>query len=109
MLPETSSISAIIQFLEYSNIVDNITQCILWNSSKLQRDVIETMVDLVQFWFIQETELVQNAPRSIFNIRFLNSHTKTIVRTVSNEIGPTSFLFSMKKLWLFYQEYLFIN
>jgi hypothetical protein len=29
MLPETSSISAILQFLEYSNPVDNITQCIL--------------------------------------------------------------------------------
>jgi hypothetical protein len=61
MLPKTSSISAIIQFLEYSGPVYNITQCILWNFSKFhslnppQKEVIETMVDIVQFWFIQET------------------------------------------------------
>ena len=84
MLPETSSISAILQFLEYSDLVYNIiTQCILWNSSKFdslnppQKEVIERMVDFIQFWSIQGTELVQNSPRSIFNIQFWNSHTRT--------------------------------
>ena len=64
MLPETSSISTIIKFLEYSDPVDNIIQFILWNFSKFhslnppQKEVIERMVDLVQFGFIQKRELV---------------------------------------------------
>jgi hypothetical protein len=73
MLPETSSISAILQFLEYSDPVDNITQCILGNSNfhslnPPQKEVIESMVDFIQFWCIQKTQLVQHARRSIFNI-----------------------------------------
>ena len=116
MLPETSSIYAILQFLEYSDPIDNITQCILWNSSKFhslnppQKEVIERMVDFIQFWSIQESELAQNAPRSIFNIQFWNSHTQeTTFRTISNGSGPTSFGLCMKKLWLFYEEHLFID
>jgi hypothetical protein len=35
-----------------------------------QKEVIERMVDLIQLWFIQDTELVQNVSRSIFHIRF---------------------------------------
>jgi hypothetical protein len=35
-----------------------------------QKEVIERMVDFIQFWSIQKTQLVQNAPRSIFNIQF---------------------------------------
>ena len=60
MLPETFSISTIIQFLEYSDPIDNIIQFILWNFSKFhslnppQKQVIERMVDFIQFWFIQE-------------------------------------------------------
>jgi hypothetical protein len=63
MLPETSSISAILQFLKYSDPVDNITQSILSNSSNFhslnppQKEVIERMVDFIQFWSIQESEL----------------------------------------------------
>jgi hypothetical protein len=63
MLLETSSISAILQFLEYSDPVDNITQCIFRNSSNFhslnppQKEVIERMVDFIQFWSIQESEL----------------------------------------------------
>ena len=82
MLPETSSIFAILQFLEYSDPVDIITQCILWNSSNFhslnppQKEVIERMVDFIQFWSIQKTQLVQHAPCSIFNIRFWNLHTR---------------------------------
>ena len=85
MLPETSSIFAILQFLEYSDPVDNITQCVLWNSSNFhslnppQKQVIERMVDLIQFWFIKERKLVQNAPRSIFKIWFCNSHTRKYI------------------------------
>jgi hypothetical protein len=61
MLPETSSISAILQFLEYYDPVDNITQFILLKLSKFhslnppQKEFIERMGDLVQLWFIQET------------------------------------------------------
>jgi hypothetical protein len=64
MLPETSSTYAILHFLEYSDPVDNITQCIIRNSSKFhslnppKKGVIEKMVELIQFWFIQESELV---------------------------------------------------
>ena len=63
MLPETSSIYAILQFLEYFDPVDNITQCILWNSLNFhslnppQKQVIERMVDFIQFFSIQESEL----------------------------------------------------
>jgi hypothetical protein len=56
------------------------------------------MVDFIQFWSIQETELVQNAPRSIFNIHSETHTQETKVHTISNEICPTSFGFSMKKL-----------
>ena len=81
-VPKTSSISAILQLLEYSDPIDNITQCILWNSSNFhslntpQKEVIERMVDFIQFWSIQESELAQNAPHSIINIRFWNSHKR---------------------------------
>ena len=63
MLPETSSIYTILQFLEYSDPVDNITQCILWNYSNFhflnppQKEVLERMVDFIQFWSIQESDL----------------------------------------------------
>ena len=33
-----------------------------------QKEVIERMIDFIQFWSIQESELAQNAPRSIINI-----------------------------------------
>ena len=55
MLPKTSSIYEIIKFLEYSDPVYNINQFILWNSSKFhslnppQKEVIERMVDFIQF------------------------------------------------------------
>ena len=82
MLPETSSISAILQFLEYFDPVDNITECILWSSSNFhslnppKKEVIERMVDFIQFWFVQKTQLVEPSLRSIFNIQFWNSHTR---------------------------------
>jgi hypothetical protein len=74
MLPDTSSISAILQFLEYSDPIDNITQCNLWKSSNFhslnppQKEVIERMVDFIQFWSIPKTQIVQHALHSIFNI-----------------------------------------
>ena len=40
-----------------------------------QKEVIERMVDFIQFWSVQKTQLVHHAPLSIFNIRFWNSHT----------------------------------
>ena len=82
MLPETSSISTIIQFLAYSNLLYNITQCILWNYSNFYslnlppKKVIERMVDFIQFWSVQKTQLVQHASRSIFNIWFWNLHKR---------------------------------
>ena len=82
MLSETSSISIIIQFLEHSDPIDNVTQCILWNSSNFhslnppQKEVIERMVDFIQFWSVQKTKLLQHAPHSIFNIWFWNSHKR---------------------------------
>ena len=103
MLPETSSISKILQFLEYSDPIDNITQCILWNSSNFhslnppQKEVIERMVDFVQFWFIQETELVQNAPRSIFNIILWNSQKR------NKSLYSFQFYFS-HFIWILYEE-----
>jgi hypothetical protein len=64
-----------------------------------QKGVIEKMVDLIQFWFIQESELVQNSPCSIFNIMILKFSTQeTTAHTLSNAIGLTSFGFSMNKL-----------
>ena len=73
MLPKTSLISVIIQFLEYSDPVDNITQSIIWNSNfdslnPPQKEVIERMVDFIQFWSVHKTQLVQHASFSIFNI-----------------------------------------
>ena len=81
MLPETSSIFEILQFLEYCDPIDNITECIIWSSNfhslnPPQKEVIERMVDFLQFWSTQETQLVQNAPRSIFNIWLWNSYTR---------------------------------
>ena len=76
MLSKTSSIYEILQFLEYSDPVDNINKCVFWNSSNFhslnppQKEVIEIMVDFIQFLSIQESELAQNAPHSIINIRF---------------------------------------
>ena len=64
MLPETSLISEILKFLEYSDPIDNITHYILWNSSNFhslnppQKEVIERMVDFIQFWSIEKTQLV---------------------------------------------------
>jgi hypothetical protein len=55
MLHENSSTSRIIQLLEYSDPIDNITQFIFWNFSKFhslnppQKEVIERMIDLIQF------------------------------------------------------------
>ena len=55
MLPKTSSIYEILQFLEYSDPVYNINQCILLNFSKFhslkppQKEAIEIMVDFIQF------------------------------------------------------------
>jgi len=115
MLPKTSSIFEILQFLEYYDLVDNITQCILWNSSNFhslnppQKEIIERMVDFIQFCSIENTQLVQHAPRSLFNIRFWNWHKKTTVHTLSNGSGPTSFVLCIKKLWQFYPEHLFID
>ena len=103
MLLKTSSISAILQFFKYYNPIYNITQCILWNSSKFhslnpsQKEVIERMVDFIQFWSIQETELVQNAPHSIFNIWFWNSHKRNY--------NPYSFQWKWSHfIWILYEE-----
>jgi hypothetical protein len=63
-----------------------------------QKEVIERMVDFIQFWSIQESELAQNALCSILTSDFENLTQETIVCTISNEICPTSFGFSMKKL-----------
>jgi len=103
MLPETSSISAILQFLEYSDPIDNITQCILWKASNFyslnppQKEVIERMVDFIQFWYVQESELEQNAPHSIINIRFGNSHTRNY--------SPYSFQWNLSHfIWILDEE-----
>ena len=53
------------------------------------------MVDLIKFWFIQERELVYNAPRSK---DFEISKKETTAHTLPNAIGLTSFGFSMKTL-----------
>ena len=114
MLPENSWISAILQFLEYYDPIDNITQCILWNSNfhslnPPQKEVIERMVDFIQFWSIHKTQLVQHA-RTQYLTSNSETHTnETTVRTLSNGSGPTSFGVCMKKLWLFYPEHLFID
>ena len=107
MLPETSSISAILQFLEYSDPIDNITKCILWNSSNFhslnppQKEVIERMVDFIQFWSIQESELAQNSPCSIINIRFWNSHKR-------NQ-SPYSFQWNLSHfIWSFDEEVMIV-
>ena len=91
MMPETSSIFAILQFLEYSDPVYNITQCILWKSSKFhwlnppQKEVIEKMVDFIQLLSIQGR---------ITHAQYLTSNSEThtqetIVCTLSNGSSPT--------------------
>ena len=105
MLHETSSIYAILQLLEYSDPVDNITQCILWNSFNFhslnppQKEVIEIMVDFIQLWSIQESGLAQNALRSIINIWFWKSHTR--------KYSPYSFQWKFSHfIWILYEEFM---
>jgi hypothetical protein len=48
-------------------MIQNILHFLLFNSSRFhyleppRKEVIATMVDLVEFWIIQESELVQHA------------------------------------------------
>ena len=90
MLSKTSSISTIIQVLEYSDPIDNIIQFILGNFSNFhslnppQKEVIERMVDLVQFWFIGRPNLYR-MPRAQYLTSDSETHTKeTKVHTLSN-------------------------
>ena len=54
-----------------------------------QKEIIERMVDFIQFWSIQKTQLVQHAPRLTSN--FETRTKETIVCTLSNGSGPTTF------------------
>jgi hypothetical protein len=63
-----------------------------------QKEVIERMVDFIQFWSIQESELAQNAPTQYLTSDSETHTQETKVCTLSNEIFPTSFGLSMKKL-----------
>jgi hypothetical protein len=55
-------------------IVHNILQYLLYNSSKFhclehpRKGVIEKMADLVEFWLILESKLVEHATCGIFDI-----------------------------------------
>jgi hypothetical protein len=54
-------------------LIKNILQCVLCNSSKwhylepLRKGVIPKMTNLVEFWLILESDLVECAPHKIFD------------------------------------------
>jgi len=57
---------------KYLKLIQNVLQCILWNSSKwhylepLRKGVIAKMAYLAEFWLILESVLVESAPHKIF-------------------------------------------
>jgi hypothetical protein len=56
------------------------------------------MVDFIQFWSIQESDL-HKMPWAQYLTSYFETHTQeTAVHTISNEFFPTSFLFSMNNL-----------
>ena len=58
---------------KYLNMIYNVIQCVLHNSSKwhylepLRKGVIAKMAYLVEFWLILESDLVEHAPHKIFD------------------------------------------
>jgi hypothetical protein len=54
-------------------LINNVLQCVLCNSSKwhylepLRKGVIAKMTNLVEFWLILESDLVEHAPHKIFD------------------------------------------
>jgi hypothetical protein len=54
-------------------LIKNVLQCVLCNSSKwhylepLRKGVIAKMANLVEFWLILESDLVERAPHKIFD------------------------------------------
>jgi hypothetical protein len=54
-------------------LIHNVLQCVLCNSSKwnylepLRKGVIEKMTNLVEFWLILESDIVERAPHKIFD------------------------------------------
>jgi hypothetical protein len=54
-------------------LIKNVLQCVLCNSSKwhylepLRKGVIAKMTNLVEFWLILESDLVERAPHKIFD------------------------------------------
>jgi hypothetical protein len=54
-------------------MIYNVIQCVLCNYSKwhylepLRKGFIEKMANLVEFWLIQESDLVEHAPHTIFD------------------------------------------
>jgi hypothetical protein len=54
-------------------LIHNVLQCVLCNSSKwnylepLRKGVIAKMTNLVEFWLILESDLVERAPHKIFD------------------------------------------
>jgi hypothetical protein len=54
-------------------LIYNVLQCVLCNSSKwhylepLRKGVIAKMTNLVEFWLILESDLVEHAPHKIFD------------------------------------------
>jgi hypothetical protein len=54
-------------------LIKNVLQCVLCNSSKwhylepLIKGVIAKMTNLVEFWLILESDLVEHAPHKIFD------------------------------------------
>ena len=96
MISETSSIYAIIQFLEYSDPIDNVTQCILWNSSNFS--LLEYSPKrgygkngrLYSILVCSEDPTCTACPHA----QYLTSDSETLTqetafRTISNGSGPT--------------------
>jgi hypothetical protein len=54
-------------------MINNVLQCVLYNSSKchyleaLRKGVIAKMAYLVEFWLILESDLVERAPKKMFD------------------------------------------
>jgi hypothetical protein len=54
-------------------LIHHVLQCVLCNSSKwhylepLRKGVIAKMTNLVEFWLILESDLVERAPHKIFD------------------------------------------
>jgi hypothetical protein len=85
-------------------MVHNVLQCLFCNSSRFhcleppRKGVIAKMADLVEFWLILESELVEHATQKYLLYGSENGTKHTTYCTLTNSFGLTEFGSVMKKL-----------